>query len=144
MKIYTRITNGQLPDYAEVALAAEIATHEGKDVCITVERKRKKRSLNQNAFMHGPFFESLHAMFFEFGNDYDMDLVKAIFKKQFGVKSLVTMPDGAQELVEVSTADYTAAQCEECMEKARRRYAEFWQLPYPMEHLEPPMEAYRG
>jgi hypothetical protein len=136
MKIYTRITNGQLGDTAELQFLAELAHHEGKDICVTVERKRKKRSLNQNAFMHGPFFESLHEMFREFGNDYDMDLVKAIFKKQFGVKKLVALPDGSQELVEVSTAEYTTTECEECMEKARRRYAEFWQLPFPNELME--------
>lgn len=140
MKIYDHIKEGQLSDRAAVELAAELAFHTEKDICITIERKRKKRSLNQNAFMHGPFFDSLHEMFLEFGNDYEMDLVKAIFKKQFGIKSLVSLPDGSQELVEISTADYTTVQCEECMEKARRRYAEYWQLPFPNENLMPPIE----
>lgn len=141
VSIYGKVTNGQLNDEAELMLLAELCHHEGKDICITVSRKRKKRSLNQNAFMHGPFFEALHAMFLEFGNDYDMELVKAIFKKQFGVKELVKLPDGTEELVEKSTADYTTEQCEECMEKARRGYAQFWQLPFPNEHLYQPLGA---
>jgi len=142
VKIYSRIIEGQLSDHAQVALAAELAHHDNKDICITVERKRKKRSLNQNAFMHGPFFDALHAMFEDFGHDYDMQMVKAIFKKQFGVKALINLPDGSQELVEISTADYDTAQCEEAMEKARRRYAQFWQLPYPHELIEQKECAY--
>ena len=140
-KIYARIENGQLPDHAELAFIAELAHHEGKDICVTVERKRKKRSLNQNAFMHGPFFDALHAMFEDFGHEYDKAMVKAIFKKQFGVKALIDLPDGSQELVEISTADYSTTQCEEAMEKCRRRYAEYWQLPFPNENLTPPQGA---
>jgi len=136
MKIYSRIVAGQLSDHAQVALAAELAHHDGKDICLTIERKRKKRSLNQNAFMHGPFFDALHAMFEDFGHEYDMQMVKAIFKKQFGVKALVSLPDGSQDLVEISTADYNTQQCEEAMEKCRRRYAEYWQLPFPNELME--------
>lgn len=131
--IYSHVTDGQLSDCAQVELMAAIAYHDGKDIAIRVERKRKKRSLNQNAFMHGPFFDALHAMFEEFGHEYDMTMVKAIFKKQFGVKQLVKLPDGTEELIEKSTAEYDTKECEDCMEKARRRYAEYWQLPYPHE-----------
>jgi hypothetical protein len=135
--IFSRVIGGELSASAEMEFRAAVAQHEDREVAIKVARKKKKRSLSQNAFMHGPFFESLQAMFEEFGNEYDSDMVKAIFKKQFGIKKLVELPDKSQELVEISTADYDPAQCEDCMEKARRRYAEYWQLPYPNENMEP-------
>lgn len=142
--IYGKVIDCELNEQAAMDFIAALAFHNDKDICITVERKRKRRSLNQNDFMHGPFFDSLHAMFLEFGNDYDMDLVKSIFKKQFGVKKLITLPDGQEEYIEISTRGYDTKQCEDSMERARRRYAEFWQLPYPNEHTQPPIEAYNG
>lgn len=129
--IFTRIENGKIVEAEQ--LRNLLAKHHGKDVKITVERKRKNRSLNQNSFMHGPFLESLAEMFADFGHDYEPEFVKDIFKKQFGVKREVKMPDGSIEMVEVSTAKWSTTECETAMERARRFYAPFYQLPYPRE-----------
>jgi hypothetical protein len=142
MKIYTRITNGQMSDEAEVAWVAELSHHEGKDIAITIERKRKKRSLNQNAFLHGPFIESLKAMHLHYGNEYDEGLVKDMFKRQFGVKMRVENVDGTHYYIEKPTRDYTTLEAEECMEACRRFYAEYWQIPYPNETIEVTKEDY--
>lgn len=132
VKIYSSVRGGKLVDSA---LSQALLAHEGKDVEITVARKRKKRSLNQNAFMHGAFLESMQEMFADFGNDYEPEFVKDIFKKQFGVKREVVMIDGSIEFVEVSTAKWSTTECETAMERARRFYANFWQLPYPNESV---------
>ncbi len=134
--IYSRVVGCDLDSKGQADFLMALASHNEKDVAITIERKRKKRSLNQNAFMHGPFFDAMLDMFDEFGigdGEADAKLVKAVFKKQFGVKTLVKLPDGSEELIEKSTAEYTTTECEDCMEKARRRYAQYWQLPFPNE-----------
>jgi len=130
VKIYTSVKGGKL---ADLQFSQALLAHEGKEIQIIVERKRKRRSLNQNSFMHGPFLESMQEMFTDFGNDYEPEFVKDIFKKQFGVKREVTLPDGTKEMVEVSTAKYSTTECETAMERARRFYASFWALPYPNE-----------
>lgn len=117
-------------------LAQALAPFEGKEVRVTVEKRERKRSLNQNAFMHGPFLESMQAMFAYFGDDYEPEFVKSIFKNQFGVKKEIKLPSGGIETIDVSSAKWTTTQCEEAMEKARRFYAAFWQLPYPHEENE--------
>lgn len=129
--IFTRIENGKIRD-AE-AFRQLLAKHEKKDVKITVERKRKNRSLNQNSWLHGGFLPAMCEMFADFGYDYEPEFVKDIFKKQFGVKREVKLPDGTTEMVEVSTAKWSTTECETAMERARRFYAEFYQLPYPRE-----------
>jgi len=129
--IFTRIEQGKIRD--DDSFRQLLEKHSGKDVKITVERKRKNRSLNQNAFMHGPFLESMREMFADFGNDYEPEFVKDIFKRQFGVKREVKFPDGSSQMVEVSTAKWSTTECETAMERARRFYAEFYQLPYPRE-----------
>lgn len=140
-KVYTAIKpDGRIPSEQAKLLRDAILQHVGKDVLITIERKRKRRSLNQNAFMHGAFFESLSDMFLHYGMDYDEATVKEIFKHQFGVKRVIELPNGSREVICASTREYTTAECEEAMEKARRHYAEYWQLPYPNESLEPRYE----
>lgn len=137
LTIRPNVHDGDLHPNAWRTLREEVAKYrDGTVVEITIKKAKKKRSLNQNAFMHGPFLQSMAAMFLEYGNEYDDAMVKAIFKKQFGEKVAVTLPDGTQDMVELSTAEYTTEQCENAMERARRRYAEFWQLPYPNEVID--------
>lgn len=132
-KIYTRITNGKMEPEAVQMLVNELARHNSKDIAITIERKRKKRSLNQNSFMHGPFMEALVEMYKHFGHDYDERLVKDIFKRQFGVKIRIENIDGSHYYMDKPTHEYSTQEAEDCMEACRRFYAQYWQIPYPKE-----------
>lgn len=132
--VYSRIIEGHMTNEAELRFLAILATNTGKDVKITVERGRKKRSLNQNAFFHGPFVESATRMFQDKGNDFDETLTKEIIKDLFGPKQQVLMPDGRSEYLSRSSADWTTAEAETVMEKARAWASGYgYRLPVPNE-----------
>lgn len=128
------IVNGKLPEHARARITTALAGLNGKRVSITIAKFVKRRSSNQNRFMHGPFLKALRGMFLDGGRDYSAKQVKEIFKRQFGFTELLELPSGEQVEVQKSTADYTTVECEEAMEKARAWAAEFgFFLPIPNE-----------
>lgn len=130
-RIYGTVKEGQLDDNADLQLLAAIAANEGKQIVITIERGRKKRSLNQNAFFHGPFLEGCQSMFIEAGSELSVDMVKECLKRKFGLKIPVKMPDGSEEYEPKSTADYTTGEIEDFMDKIRAWAGAFgYDLPY--------------
>jgi hypothetical protein len=130
-KIYGKVRDGQLDELADLQLLAAIAANTEKDIVITVERGRKKRSLNQNAFFHGPFLEGCQNMFLEGGSELSADMVKECLKRKFGLKIQVKMPDGSEEYEPKSTADYTTSEIEDFMDKIRAWAGAFgYDLPY--------------
>lgn len=133
LDIYTSITSeGKLPAIYRDKLVTFLAANKGKDCRLRIDRGRK-RSLKQNAFMHGPFLEAMGDMYREFGNDYQPELVKAIFKRKFGPKMRVEEPNGDHSYQDIPSSEWTVAQCEEAMDLARAHYVEFYALPFPNE-----------
>ena len=59
------------------------ALFSGKDIEITIEKKRKKRSLDQNAFFHGPVIETAIKGFAAHGEILTLTEVKEFFKFRF-------------------------------------------------------------
>jgi len=94
----------------------------------------KTRSGNQNRFAHGVFFPALRQMFRDAGSDLSPEQVKELFKQEFGVKEVVTLPNGNFIEILKSTAKYTTTDFEHSMERARAWAAEYGvQLPFPNE-----------
>lgn len=52
ISIFSKVVNGKINSNRN-KLRQAVATFEGKDIIITIERKRKKRSNNQNAYYYG-------------------------------------------------------------------------------------------
>ena len=128
------LDNGKLPEGVKATLARIIPTYAGKEMVLTLEPAKKRRSLSQNSFFHGPFLDALTDMFLEAGNDIDRDTVKDIAKEKFGLRVSVTMPDGVIESKPKSTREYTTTEIEEFMEKIRAWAARYdHQLPFPNE-----------
>lgn len=130
-RIFATVKEAQLNEEADLQLMATIAQHEGKQIVITLERGRKKRSLGQNAFFHGPFLMGCQEMFLEAGSELSVDMVKECLKRKFGLKIPVKMPDGSEEHEPKSTADYTTSEIEDFMDKIRAWAGAFgYDLPY--------------
>lgn len=103
-----------------------IAKHHGKDIRLTIERKRKNRSSNQNRFFHGVFLESfaeMHNFFGTFDFEIDIEFAKEVMKQE----SYWPKRDG----IPVPSSHLDTVAMEKVMEDARVKYAEHWQLPYP-------------
>lgn len=129
-----QVTQGRLPPATRRVVAEAIAKLEGRVVVITVAKFVRRRSSNQNRFMHGPFFKAMRSAHTEAGEVLTLDEVKELFKKSFGLRSTIRSIDGTEVEILKSTKDYTTTECEEAMEKARAFYAQYDQhLPFPHE-----------
>lgn len=130
-RIYGTVKESQLDDLAELQLLAAVAANNDKQIIITIERGRKKRSLNQNAFFHGPFLEGCQSMFIEAGNEMSLEMVKDVLKHKFGINEHIVMPDGSRDVAAKSTAEYTTGEIEDFMDKIRAWAGAFgYDLPY--------------
>jgi hypothetical protein len=131
LHIYTSVLpSGGLPDAQAIAqkIKDAVCSHAGKDICITIQRKRQTRSSNQNRFFHGAFLPSMTDMHNEFGTfDFEVDeeFVKEWMKQQDYWPKIEGVP--------VPSSRMTTTQIEAAMEGARIRYASVWPLPYPNE-----------
>jgi hypothetical protein len=146
MKIYSHIENGQLSDHAQVALAAELAHHDGKDIELAISRKRKKRSLNQNQYYWAVVVPLIRAMMEEYGNELDDEETHSFLKEHVGkLTSSVVDSVGRRLAVVKSSASLSTAEFEAYLLKVTAWAAqEGVIIPSPNEHLEPPIEAYHG
>lgn len=128
------VLKGHLPPTEGRKIVDAIRRNEGKRVRVSVALAKKRRSLNQNSFFHGPFLDACTDMFNEAGNNLDRNEVKEMLKRKFGLKVTIKMPDGTEEQVSKSTRDYTTIEIEDLMTKIRA-WAAFYtvQLPFPNE-----------
>jgi hypothetical protein len=82
--IFSKVTGGELSDSAEMEFRAALAQHEDKEVSIKVARKKKCRSLNQNAYYWSVVVPAVRAMLEEYGNDVDDEETHAFCKEHVG------------------------------------------------------------
>jgi len=142
MKIYSKIENGQLSDNAELSFLAELASHEGKDICITVDRKRLKISNEMHAYYREVVLPVVAQHYLDrgykvtqaqvhkelkqlFGPDEDVGILEPVFKKK------------------ASMADYTKPESVQFIDDIKQAFAsEGVYIQDPNEHLLPPKESY--
>ena len=118
--IQFRVVNGK-PKGNVSALERAIAQHEGKEIEVTVRRKRSKRTIDQNAYYWACMEIVSHTMF-ELGNLWDKTRCHEFFKAQF--LRNVEFVNGVEVLSIGSTAglnksefgDYMTQVDEWCME----------------------------
>lgn len=128
------VRNGHLPSTVRQSISSLLSRMEGKRVAVRVAPYRKRRSLNQNSFFHGPFLLACTEMFNDAGNDMDNEAVKTALKEKFGLRMIVKMPDGKEHSIPKSTRDYTTMEIEDFMTKIRAWAAEYgFVLPLPNE-----------
>lgn len=112
-KIYSHIQNGQLSDGAELQFLAELSHHDGKDICVTVERKRKKRSLNQNQYYWGVVIPIIRNVLEEYGNEVDDEETHSFLKDHVGkLTSSVVDSVGRRVAITKSSASLTTGEFE--------------------------------
>ncbi len=144
MKIYTKVTNGHMSDQAELSFLAELAHHDGKDICITVERKRKKRSLNQNAYYWSVVIPAVRRLLEEYGNEVDDEETHSFLKEHVGkLTASVVGKSGRRVAITKSSASLSTAEFEEYVLRVMAWAAtEGVIIESPNEHLQPPIGAY--
>lgn len=141
--IYAKVSAGQLDDVAELRFLAELAYHEGKDVRIRIERKRKRRSLSQNAYYFGVVIPMVRQLLLDYGNEVDDEETHAFLKEHVGkLTTSVVGKSGRRMAITKSSASLTTAEFEEYLLRVRKFAAqEGVQIPEPNEHLYQPIGA---
>jgi hypothetical protein len=144
MIIYSKVIDGQLSDYAQIELLAEIARHDSKDISIKIERKRKKRSLNQNQYYWGVVVPAIRQILEEYGNEVDDEETHSFLKEHVGkLTGSVVDSVGRRVAITKSSAQLSTAEFENYLLRVVAWAAqEGVVIPAPNEHLTPPMEAY--
>ncbi len=113
MKIYDRIKEGQLSDWAATQLAAELSYHDDRDVCITVERKRKKRSLSQNSYYWGVVIPICRRILENYGNEVDDEETHSFLKEHVGNLTSSVVDAKGRRAITKSSAALTTGEFEE-------------------------------
>lgn len=143
MKIYTTVTGGRLHPAGRDTLIAEFNRHEGKDICITVERKRKKRSLNQNQYYWGVVIPACKKILEEYGNDVDDEEVHSFLKEHVGKLTGSVIDGKGRRAITKSSASLSTTEFEQYIMRIIVWAAtEHVIIPSPNEHLTPPIEVY--
>lgn len=145
MKIYTRITSGKMQPEVVQAIVAELSRHNEKDICVTIERKRKKRSLSQNSYYWGIVIPSCRAILEEYGNEVDDEETHSFLKEHVGKLTGSVVDGKGRRAITKSSASLSTAEFEQYILRVTVWAAtEGVVIPSPNEHLTPPIEVYDG
>lgn len=108
---------------------------EGKDVRITVEEIKRRRSDKQNRYYWGCLIPMVTEMFLDAGNTIDGEQVHEFLKEHVGaLKDTISDPNGVIHTVVRSSTKLTTAEWENYMERIRAWAADFGLLiPTPNE-----------
>lgn len=104
-----------------------------KRLVLTLKEQKKRRSLNQNAYLWGVVYPAIVAVFREHGNNVDAEDVHAYLKDRVGkLRQHFVTPDGEVLTGPGSTAKLTTMEFEEYLAKVRAWAAEALGLAVPL------------
>lgn len=135
--INSKVLNGKLISNRK-RLSAEIARHEGKEIEITIKRKYKRRSLQENKYYWGVVVDMWKRLISEeWGESLSSDEVHEILKLHCNYQEKVIESTGEVIKIAKSTADLKTLEFEDYLERCRRKAFEFFNavIPLPNEML---------
>lgn len=112
---------------------------EGKEITITIERKRRKRSNEQNAYLWGCVYPLIKQGFFETcGEVFTIEEVHEIMKLKFNFIELTNESTGEVITAPKSTTKNTKFEQEQYHEQCRQFAIEWFNItiPLPNEQIE--------
>lgn len=139
-EIYSKYENGKLANAKAVKKALE--QFYGKAIKITIEPKRKRRSLSQNAYYHSVIVTHWQQLLREeHGVIYSVQETHEFLKANFNKVDLVNEETGEVLTAPKSTTQNTTVQMEEYHEKCRQAAFDFFGaiIPLPNEQIELPL-----
>jgi hypothetical protein len=137
IEIESKVLNGKLETNREL-LSDVIKSLEGKDIIITIEKRRKKRSNHQNAYYFGLVIPMMKQGFYNsLGEHVGTDEIHTFLKNRFLFKEIVNENNAEIIKMPQSTTELTTIQFEEYLDKIREFSMEFLgiNIPLPNETL---------
>jgi len=134
---YGKVQDGNLKIVNKDMFLSDLAMFEGKEVTIRVEKKTKKRTLSQNAYMH-LMFTIFKNKLNELGNTFTMENVKEMMKVKFllvdehNVETGELIGQWVKDTSQLTTTEMTVFIDEVIQYAAETFHIE---LPYPNEQL---------
>ncbi|OWK42032.1 hypothetical protein [Fimbriiglobus ruber] len=130
------VVDGRLPERDARRIGDVIRKFDGKRIVVSIREQKKPRSLNQNAFYHGPFIEAFRVCLLECGHRLSSEDIHSGLRDAYAKNGYTLMlPGGKPFSVPPSTSRLSTIGFEEFLEEIRAYFAsEFgWQLPLPNE-----------
>jgi hypothetical protein len=138
IEIISKVVNGRLERNRSLIEKA-IASFEGKDIVLTIQRKRKKRSNLQNNFYWGCIIPIVQLAIREhWGEHQSINDVHFFLKQKFNYVEKVNEQSGEVVNLPKSTTLNTTVEQEEYYDKIRA-FAKEWfntDIPYPNEQIQ--------
>lgn len=89
------VAGGRLPEQTSLKVASVIRSLDGKQITISVQEHKRKRSNQANAYLWGVVYPAMVAAFREHGNMVDSDDVHTFCKLHVAkLKQVLVTPDG--------------------------------------------------
>jgi hypothetical protein len=132
IEIESTVVNHRLEKNRDL-ISEVIKNLEGKDIIITIEKKRKKRSNNQNAFYHGIVIPLMKQGFYNsLGEHVGTDEIHTFLKNRFLFKEIVNEQNAEIIKMPQSTTELSTIQFEEYLDKIREFATEFLSIQIPL------------
>lgn len=126
IQFFSPVENGHLTKGTREAITKALQSLNGKNAKITIEERKKVRSLSQNAYYWSQCIPPIVNMFNENGNNVDAEQVHEFLKDEVGKLSrIVVLPDGETKKISGSSALLKTMEFEEYLLKVRM-WAQEW------------------
>jgi len=136
IEIESKVLNGKLETNREL-LSDVIKSLEGKDIIITIEKRRKKRSNPQNSYYFGVVIPLMkHGFYNSLGEHVGTDEIHTFLKNRFLFKEIVNENNAEIIKMPQSTTELTTIQFEEYLDKIREFGLEFLNITIPLPNQE--------
>ncbi len=123
--------NGNLHINNRTQFDKDILAFIGKDVTIKIEKKKRKRSLDQNAFLHGVVIPMCREGFLDVGYNYTLEETKTDLKRMFAVFEKINETTGEIREYIKDTSDMTTTEMMDFVAHIQQWAAEFLGIIIP-------------
>lgn len=134
--IYARVVDCELPHNQAMELLASLALHNGKDIRIVIDRKRKPMSNPMHAYYRDYVLPTVHNHYLDKGYNVTKEQVHKLLKETYGPDEDI----GVEEPIfrkKQSMSEYTNDESIQFMKDLRQSFAglHYLDIGEPNEHL---------
>lgn len=137
ISINSNVEKGKLQSNRDF-ISEAINTFEGKNIILTIEEQKNKRSNQQNAFYFGIVIGIMQLAFKEtWGEFYSATEVHEALKSKYCFKEQINENTGEIISIPMSTTNFTTIEWEEYIDKIRAFAMEWFNvlIPFPNENI---------
>ena len=133
IEFFVNVDDGRLHIYNRNAFVSLLKNFDGKEIKITIERKKKTRSNQQNRYYWGCIIPAIQQGLFETQGEWiSIYEVHEFLKQNFNYKEIVNDKTGEVLRLGITTTDKSALEFEEYMDKCRQFADEYLNIIIPL------------